>query len=167
MACLAAAMPFLLRNEGGDSDLKGDPGARTRCGISTPELADFNRRHPDLGYPSDPWELNHAQIATIYDLDFWRYDGIQDQRVATKLFDIGVNVGLGTEVHILQRLLGVTSDGVYGPATEAAVNAREPLDLLKGLCEAAKEHYLAVAKAHPDETRFLDDWERRAEEMPA
>jgi lysozyme family protein len=163
MASLAAAMPFLLRDEGGWSDDPADPGGATMHGVT------FRTAQRLLGFttPDQLRAITPDQLMQVYGTpDYWRYDGIQDQRVATKIFDIGVDVGLGTEVRILQKVLGVAEDGVWGPATQAATNAQDPDQLLQALCDAAKEHYIAVAQAHPVEGKFLNGWEHRAEEIP-
>jgi lysozyme family protein len=112
--------------------------------------------------------ISEAQLEQVYGApDFWRYDGITDQRVATKLFDIGVNVGLGTEVKIAQEILAIGADGCYGPHTEAAINAADPEEFLQQLCAAAVEHYRAIVAEHPEESEFLTGWLTRAADIPA
>lgn len=163
MATLSAAMPFLLRNEGGKVNDSADPGGATNHGVT------FIAAQRLLGFTTldQLWNITPDQLLQVYGSpEYWRYDGVSDQRVASKLFDIGVDCGLGTEVRCLQKILGVADDGVWGPATLAATNAQEPNQLLQALCEAAREHYIAVAQAHPREGKFLNGWEKRAEEIP-
>jgi len=171
MADLLRALPFVLKNEGGKCDLKGDTGGRTNCGISTPELLDFNRRHPELHFSNDPWALSPGDIGTIYRLDYWRYDGLKDQAVATKIFDMDVNDGLPSGVRLAQRaavICGqqIATDGCYGPATEAALNACDPSRLMDALIQVSVAHYQSVAAEHPNDQPFLKDWLYRAGLVP-
>ena len=172
MAEFMRALPYVLDNEGanlphgGKCDIPGDSGGRTNCGVSTPALLDFNRRHPELGFPDDTWALTPDQIATFYQLDFWRYDGIAAQPVATKLMDMGVNMGRGTAVELVQKILGVTVDGGWGPASQAAANAQDSDALLDHLAQASTAHYNAIVAAKPADAKFLGDWLRRASKVP-
>jgi lysozyme family protein len=164
MSTLAAAMPFLRRDEGGFSNNPADPGEATMCGVTLRTA----QRLLGITTVEELKAITPAQLEIVYGSpDFWRYDGIKDQRVATKLFDIGVDIGLGTEVGICQKILGITVDHCYGPKTEAAINAADPDQLLSALCEAAKEYYISVAEKNPREGIFLNGWEFRAEEVPS
>ena len=167
MADFEDALSYVLENEGGKANIPGDKGGRTNCGVSTPALRDFNARHPELGFPDDPWALTPAQIATVYRLDFWRFDGVQDQRVATKVFDMDVNMGRAEGVMLAQKVLGVAVDGVWGPASLAAANAQDPDALLDHLAQASAQHYRAIVAHTPEDAKFLADWLRRAARVPA
>ena len=163
MASLQAAMPFLLRHEGRWSNNVNDPGGATMRGVT------FRTAQRLLGFTTldQLRNISEDQLEQVYGSpDYWRYDGINDQRCATKIFDIGVNVGLGTEVHVLQSVLGITADGCYGPHTEAAVNAADLDQLLQQLCTAAVAHYQAIAQAHPEEATFMNGWIARANDIP-
>jgi lysozyme family protein len=166
------ALPYVLDNEGanlphgGKCNIPGDSGGRTNCGVSTPALADFNRRHPELRFPGDTWALTPDQIATFYRLAYWRYDGIAAQPVATKILDMGVNMGSGTAVELAQKVLGVTVDDAWGPASQAACNAQDSNALLARLAQVSSAHYRAIVAAKPADAKFLPDWLRRAARVP-
>jgi len=72
--------------------------------------------------------------------DSWlKFDGIADQRVASKVFDICVNLGLSSGVKLLQRTVNLSGahlrvDGIFGPRTLEATNACDPTMLLNTLC---------------------------------
>ena len=53
-----------------------------------------------------------AQVLKCY----WSFDGVQEQDIAWKMFDMAVNLGLGTAIKLCQCALGVAADGKWGPA---------------------------------------------------
>ena len=115
--------------------------------------------YPDV----DIKNLTVAQATAIYLRDFWKFEGIVDQGVATKVFDSYVNME-HTAIKILQTLLGLTADGVYGPNTEAAVNSRSPLLILNAYRLQLAQHYRNIVLAKPQEAEFLAGWLRRAQQ---
>jgi type VI secretion system secreted protein VgrG len=86
---------------------------------------------------------------------------IISQVVASKVFDMGVNMGIGTAVKILQKALGVAVDGVFGSGTLAAVNAASDA-LLPAYKQALAAHYQSIVAAKPAEAKFLNGWLARA-----
>ena len=150
MARFDLAILTVLRNEGGLVEDPADPGGLTNYGIS-------QKSYPSLDIRS----LTRAQAMEIYLRDFWKFDGILDQPIATKVFDATVNMG-HTAIKILQRILGVPDDGVYGPTTEKAVNVTNPGVLLGRFRTALVDHYEAIVTANPSQAKFLDGWLRRA-----
>ena len=164
MASLADALPFVLRHEGGFSDDPDDRGGATNHGI-TEEVARLN------GYTGDMRALPMDVVGYIYRKDYWRFDAITDQRVATKVFDLCVNFGLSGGVRLLQRALNisgglVTTDGVCGPATLAATNQADPSTLLDALAMEATVRYHEIVAARPDQRKFLAGWLHRAGDLP-
>jgi type VI secretion system secreted protein VgrG len=166
MADFFRALPFLLRHEGGWSDNPADPGGATNFGITLAEA----QRH---GIP-DATALLHItpdQVAAIYKADYWRFDGLTGQAVATKLLDMAANMGLGTAVKLAQGALngigaGLQEDGHYGPATEASLNAVDPSRVVGLLCQASADHYRDIVSLRPASGVFLRGWLNRAAEVP-
>jgi lysozyme family protein len=187
MAKFELAVPYVLESEGRFSNDKADRGGETWYGISR-FARDEHRRTcvTHRAYTAERLldELRGRggrELALhIYRHDFWRFDGVRDQRVATKLFDIVVNIGAG--VRVIQRAAGVAVDGRYGPQTEAALNAIEPDDLLERLSLALGDHYVRLAVGEFErelakrgmseeelaglQVRFLVGWIRRAIKHP-
>src|SRR5687768_3478302 len=80
--------------------------------------------------------LTLDQAKQLYRADFWSKvngDALPDG-VAFQLFDFAVNSGVGTAIRYLQRAIGVADDGVWGPVSQAAANAKTESDLIKLLC---------------------------------
>lgn len=89
-----------------------DPGGETNWGIS-------KRSYPDLDIAS----LTRDQAKTIYYRDFWtKLARVQaPEPVLYQLFDFAVNSGVAAAIEALQRVVGTPPDGVWGPASQAAL----------------------------------------------
>jgi lysozyme family protein len=152
MARFEDAIGATLIHEGGYVHDVNDPGGETNFGIS-------KRDHPELNIK----DLTVGQAKAIYHDEYWKpwMDEISSQLVANKVFDMGVNMGIGTAVKLLQRILGLTEDGIFGAHTLAAVNnaGDSLLDPYKAVLVA---HYEAIAAARPAESKFLQGWLNRA-----
>lgn len=144
------AIPTVLANEGGYVNNPNDPGGETKYGIS-------KRSYPNV----DIKNLTVEQAKDIYRRDFWRFSGISNQGVATKIFDAYVNMKHDA-VKIVQGLVGVKVDGWWGANTETAVNQMDPAKFLTIFRQLLVNHYLDIVRLHPGKAEFLKDWLRRA-----
>lgn len=151
MADFLLAIPTVLQNEGGYVSDPADPGGETKYGIS-------KRSYPNL----DIKNLTVEDATTIYRRDFWQFDGVNDQPLATKIFDTYVNMK-HNGIRILQTCISMPSpDGVWGPNTCAVVNAHMPEGLLTIYRSALEQHYRNIVLADPSKAKFLNGWLRRA-----
>lgn len=166
MADFYKALPYILDNEGGKSEHPNDPGGRTNLGITQQTLKMFNLAHPEEGMPEDVFDLTTFQAAVIYNKNYWRFDGIDSQRVATKVLDMCVNFGMGTAILMLQSLLDVPIDGKFGPLTCKAVNESNEEELLPKLVSVCKRRYQAIVDRDNKMAVFQKGWMRRAERLP-
>ena len=146
------AIALTLKNEGGFVNNPADPGGATNMGITQADMPGVNIA-----------DLTVTQAETYYDQHYWKslYSEIEDQFVANKLFDLGVLFGVGTAVQMMQGVLKLTPDGVFGPATLAAVNEAEPLSLLTAYKTVMVQHAIDIGGAHPQERQFVVGWLRR------
>src|SRR5579864_1507736 len=118
-------MAFLLTLQHEDSTGSGrvtiDAGGRTRFGIA-------EKFHPDLPeeFFTGPAEDALAEAEKIEEREYWdamRLAEVEDQNVANKLFDMGVNMGVRQAAIYAQRganaVVGddarLAEDGVIGP----------------------------------------------------
>jgi lysozyme family protein len=161
MATIEAAMPYLLKHEGGWANVRQDRGGPTMHGITLAVAQQFGIMTED-----DLRNISDADVLRIYRAGYWKFDGVQDQRVATKAFDLCVNFGDGTEIRMLQGIVGTTQDGAYGPATEAAINAMDPDHLIQAISDAAVARYDEIAARNPNDEVFLHGWLARAKDVP-
>jgi lysozyme family protein len=157
-----AAIGPLLNHEGGYVNDAQDPGGETKYGIS-------KRQYPDL----DIADLTVDQARAIYHRDYWlalKADRMP-LRVGVKLFDLAVNVGVGTAGKLLQRALRacgdpalvVEEDGAIGVATLNAVQQAPQNVLLAALRSEAAGHYRVLVAEKPMQLgKFLRGWTSRA-----
>lgn len=134
------AFEYVLAAEGGFANLKGDPGGRTMYGIT-------ERDHPDLWAAGPP---TLAQARERYWRDYWVASGCSSLPwpLSALVFDAAVNQGVGAAIRMLQKLVRVPQDGVFGRATMEAVKAMDPADALP--------RYLAIRALRYTGTRNFD-----------
>ena len=143
-----AAFDALIRHEGGYVDSRVDPGGATKYGIS-------KRSYPDLDIPN----LTLDQAKAIYLRDFWTRadcDAMPDG-IKFDVFDMAVNSGVTAAIRVVQRAVGVTTDGVVGPVTLQALHSMDPARLLARF-NGARLSFMANL---PNWPAFGRGWARR------
>jgi lysozyme family protein len=148
MASFELAIPIVLANEGGYVNDSADPGGETNFGIS-------KHSYPDV----DIKNLTVESASAIYLRDFWKFGGITDQAVATKMLDSYVNMK-SHAIKAAQEVSGQVVDGVYGPHTESAIN--NTTDFLTQFRARLVQYYQEIVEYNPESKKFLVGWLRRA-----
>ena len=171
MADFKPAFAFVLQHE--DSTRSGkvtvDAGGRTRFGIA-------EKFHPDLPeeFFTGPAEDALAEAEKIEEREYWdamRLGEVENQNVANKLFDMGVNMGVRQAAFYAQRAANalvavdvrLAEDSVIGPRTLAAINAGDPIVYYQLLCQFSAAFYRHVAAVNPAQAVNLAGWMKRAE----
>jgi lysozyme family protein len=156
MASFDTAIEFVLENEGGyEPPGVGDPGGETRFGISKAAYSDLDIKN-----------LTRDQASAIYKRDFWIFDGLTSQRIATKIFDLYVN-SKHHAIHVAQLALGylqvgpIVADGNYGPSTQAHLNAVDETKFMDEYKARLCQMHCEDAAANPAEAGDLLGWLRR------
>lgn len=174
MADFEKAIHYVLGNEGGFVNHPNDPGGSTNFGVSLRFLKASGMDINDDGTidEKDIKALTQETVTSIYKLHFWdphHYGAINHQDIATKVFDLGVNIGSRTANVFLQRsanyCLGqhlLKVDGVVGKKTIEAVNSCHSDTLMNMLCQEACIYYSALCAKNPDLKVFLKGWLIRA-----
>jgi len=166
MANFEAALEYVLKNEGGFVNDPADPGGATNMGITF----GVAQKHGITSVDALK-SMTKAKAGEIYRKDYWHFNDIADQRLATKLFDIAVNMGHLPAVELLQCVLNVCGedlpvDGIFGAKTLAAANACKADDMLMGLSFALAGDYRRIAQSRPASKKFLKGWLKRAGKVP-
>jgi lysozyme family protein len=106
----------VLTHEGGYVNNARDPGGETQWGIS-------KRSYPNINIKA----LTREAAIEIYRRDFWVKPKIAElpAPLAFQVFDAAVNSGTSRAVKWLQQALGIVPDGVWGPATDKALEWME------------------------------------------
>ena len=109
-----------------------------------------------------------------------RGDEIPDQHIANKVFDTGVNQGVGTSTKYLQQGLNLLNrngknyadievDGKFGGETMATLKSFLKLEydrpdyLLKVLNLLQANHYMEIMRKDPTQERFARGWLNRVD----
>lgn len=140
--------------EGGYVNDPTDAGGETKYGIS-------KRSYPTI----DIENLTREQAIEIYKKDFWNksnLDLLSNEKVASKVFDIGVNMGQSTPIRFLQQIAGVKEDGILGKDTAFAINTRPSEYIIDELCRRQLLRYADIIIKKPEQVKFLKGWINRA-----
>lgn len=125
MSVFPVAFSFLLPLEGGYASDQGG----TNRGVTQADYDAWRRMHSESERPVPEMTLNEAQA--YYLTQWWApgpYARIKNQDLANRVFQFAVLTGEREAIIVLQRAAGIPADGIFGPATEAAVNAGISLD---------------------------------------
>ena len=169
MSLFELAIPTILRHEGGFVNDSADPGGATNFGVSLRWL----KSQGMLGDLDHDGDVDQADIkaltkdaaAEFYHKFWWdayQYGMISAQAVATKVFDMAVNMGASRAHKIFQGALGVPQDGVLGRVTFTAANASLSLDLLTRMQNRQVAFYHGLVASNPSMEKFLNGWLNRA-----
>lgn len=95
--------------------------------------------------------------------DVFQADSIESDSVAVFLVDFGFHSGTVNVTKRLQRILGITRDGVFGPKTLQAVNNASPVWLFNMLKEERVNLFHNIVAKDATQQKFLKGWLRRAD----
>jgi lysozyme family protein len=166
MSNLFKALEHTLSFEGGYSNDPVDHGGATNLGITQATLNRYLLANPSALVYDRVACLTIQDAEKIYRWGYWKFDGVKDQGIATKIFDIGVNMGVGTAVRMVQRIVGADPDGIFGPITLAMVNDWDPKLLMRELIQSSLYKYENNIAKDPTQERFRKGWIKRALAMP-
>jgi lysozyme family protein len=155
------ALPLILIFEGSFTDNPNDRGGRTNRGI-TQRTYDSYRQILKLPL-GDVENITDSEVSAIYYNYYWlpTHCDKMPEKVAVVCFDTAVNSGTGRSAKTLQQVLGVTPDGVIGPATLAKLMTCDPLDVANSFLTARVNFYNNIVAKNPDQQVFLKGWLRR------
>jgi type VI secretion system secreted protein VgrG len=179
MANFKAAINFLLENEGGYSNNPSDPGKATNFGLSTKylesnHLMQFDKNGDGKISPEDIKAIKRQDAIATYKSHWWDrygYDRIDNDLIATKLFDMAVNMGQVQAVELMQKSLNrqcnsnkppLLLDGNMGKNTIEAMNTvRDKAKLLLDFRNFSMQYYQKLIEKNPRLSVFLNGWYNR------
>lgn len=158
---LQQALAFTLPEEGGFVDNPNDDGGATDHGI-TQHVYDGYRAVKGLSLQSVA-AITDAEVQDVYEKLYWIPGHCAELAVALGVchLDWCVNHGVRGAIQTLQHVLGFPDaqcDGLFGPATRAALEGKDPRELVNAYTQARAEWYRAFVVAKPQEAEFLDGW---------
>jgi lysozyme family protein len=168
-----SAFQKVLQNEGKYSNDSDDPGGETYKGIARKIwsawdgwlIIDYTRKQS--GFPAnlekDP-ELQE-KVKDFYKVNFWdKINGskIDDDEVATSIFDFAVNAGVNTSASIAQMIVETEKDGVIGDISLKKINAFDPEHFLALFTISKVARYISIVKKRPVSQKYFYGWVCRA-----
>lgn len=184
MSSFDLAIDTVFKHEGFYSNSRNDRGGPTQYGISLLFLKSIGDLDGD-GFSDGDFDfdgdvdINDIQAITrtkakaLYKTHWWdknKYRMIGSQQVATKVFDLAVNMG-STQAHkLLQRAVNDTAaksrvirtDGFLGARSFEAINWEVPEILLASFRKRAADFYLGLIEKNPKFEVYRNGWLARA-----
>lgn len=170
MAKIDGSIEYVLTNEGGYSNDPQDAGGATNWGITHADLSKW-RRSPVSN--QDVKNMTKTEAMEIYNAYYWQplhLDGIDDQAIATCVFDTGVNRGIYVGASYAQRVVNelggnIAVDGKIGPISTASINSFKRRDFIADYYTLVKAGYDAIVSQHPSQRVFYNGWMNRARKL--
>lgn len=170
------SIPVILIHEGGFSNDKHDTGKATNFGISLRFLEGLKDTDGDgfldgdinkdgIVNELDAKNLTKDIAIKLYEQYFWNgyYDKIAEPLLSLHLFDMSVNASPKTSTKLIQRLVKVTDDGVFGKDTLLAINKNTKY-LVDMYMDSRNNYYKDIVKKNSNYTRFLKGWLNRVKD---
>lgn len=165
MAHLEKLKPFILKWEGGFVDDPLDKGGATNKGITIGTFRTFYGKNATVEQLKD---ITDRQWDKIFEVGYWRpfkADLIKSQAVANICVDWAWASGTVTAIKQVQRILGVTADGVVGEVTLGAINRAEPRELFERIKAERIAFVETIVKRTPSQKVFLKGWKNRINDI--
>lgn len=165
MANFGSIVEWVLRLEdrtlAGKTVNLGDGAGLTRFGVTSKNCPSM----PPEFWGDMPREQALELAKQYYYENEWREirgTSILSDEVAATLLSFAVNDGVHSAVELIQDVLHLDDDGIFGPNTLAAVNLTDPEPLAASLRDAQESRYLAIEARKPEDRKFDGGWRKRA-----
>ena len=139
---------FVIKSEGGFTNDQRDtgnhlPDGRQGCTMLGCTQANWEAYIGHKVTQDDMKKLTKDDVKPLYKRDYW--DAVHGDDLPTGLdyaaFDFAINAGSSASRKMIQRALGVTADGAFGPATMAAIQKADAKELMHKFSDAKTVFY--------------------------
>ena len=169
MADFDTAIRLTLVHEGGFQKEPNDHANWSSGVIGEGELIGTKYGVTALDMPGvDIENITEDQAVQFYSERYWKqlYSQISSQAVANKVFDMGVLLGVGEAVKLLQIVLqtsdpNLTVDSDFGNETLTELNQIDEASLLNAYKTALVAYVLRIAVNKPAERGNIGGWIKR------
>ena len=159
------AMDIVLEHEGGYTE---DHAGATKYGVTLRSLNVDIDGDGDID-SDDIRAMTLADVMQFYKKEWWdkyNFDKINNNLIATKFFDLAINMGIKQATLIAQRALRACScpvkeDGLLGNQTFKAIN-RTDESLIIAIRSEAAGFYRGLLVQKPEFEKFRNGWLNRA-----
>jgi len=159
MASYKKLKPIILKLEGNWSNDPNDSGGCTMKGVT---IGTYRAYFGKSKTCKDLRNISDSQWDSIFIHKYWNKwsaDAIKNQSIANLLVDWVWTSGV-YGIKYPQQVLGVTSDGVVGPKTIAAINNYpNQKELFEKLWNRRKKHFESIGRGK--NAKFLRGWLNR------
>ena len=168
MADSSKLVPFILSKEGGYVNDKDDSGGATNFGITlaTWRKVGYDKNGDGVINEKDIKLLTEDDFNRVFKRNYWdacKADQIKDQSVANLLVDFAYNSGVARVSKVIQKIVGVTADGISWSKTINAINnyPRGQRQLFATLRQRRINYLNGIVIANPTQKKFYNGWMNR------
>lgn len=165
MATFDTVLKYTLKWEGGYVNNPHDPGGATNYGIIQVEYANYlmSKNLP----VKDVKDITMDEVKDIYYNRYFLvvHGDILQLPLAMAMFDTAVNFGVKRAVTFLQKSLGITTDGSWGPNTQNSVVYSNQKDISTKICDLRIQFRYDRVKQDPSQSIFLKGWLNRDNDL--
>lgn len=155
----------IIAREGGFVDHSADKGGPTKYGITQNTLSEW-RGHA-VGV-DEVMALTEGEARQIYEKLYWlnpKLYKLHDEVLQAILMDMAVNHGPTRAIKILQKLVGVKEDGIFGPRTSEAVQKLPAKALAVKVLAERFRFYGRIITKDPSQAVFAAGWMNRSADI--
>lgn len=166
MARAEKLIPFILKWEGGYVNDPIDKGGATNKGITIGTYRHFYGKDKTI---DDLKAMTQAQWEKIFMAGYWqpfKATAIKSQGIANIVVDWAWASGATSAIRNVQKVLGVTIDGIVGDETLTAINRTDSKELFERIKTARIDFVETIVKRSPSQKRFIKGWINRINAIP-
>lgn len=161
------SLDYVLKNEGLFSSRKSDKGGPTMMGITLKTYSEYLGRQATI---EELKALTKETVAPIYYHLYWAklcLSMVNNNNIATAIFDIGVNCGVEevailTQKSLVTLLADVKIDGLMGFKTCEAIDKVDQGKFILTFENEACQHYYKIVLHDSSDAPNLPGWLARA-----
>jgi lysozyme family protein len=169
-----SAFAVVLKHEGGFVNDPNDKGGPTKYGVSLYWLKSQGLTFADVNHDGridiDDIKSLTPELAKVFYKQMWwdkyGYGNIANADIATRIFDMAVNMG-GIQANKLAQRAATrcgqlcAADGVFGPVSFNAITASSPECWIRQFKDLCAEFYRTLTITHPETSKYLNGWLKR------
>lgn len=172
MADFKQAYEVIESHEGGYVFDKEDPGGETYKGVSRKyhpnwigwAIVDKHKSQPDFPRTLELSNELEKEVKFLYETEYWNIinaNSIENQQIATDIFDFSVNAGIKSSIRLVQKIVGVGIDGFCGVRTIKALNSYDFEKFVTLFQIERIQYYIERVKERPSKKKYFYGWVKR------
>lgn len=164
MANAELMVPFIRKWEGGWANDPDDAGGCTMAGVT---IATYQKYYGKDKTCDDLRFITQEEWLHIFKTGYWdkmKADQIENQSIAQLCVDMAWGSGSYWAIRKMQKAIGVKDDGIIGPKTLAALNAKPNKEVFDKIWNMRYEWLCNIAKKGNNK-KFLKGWLNRLNDI--